>query len=194
MNKRLYTIEIEFDTDIPLAETERRVCASIEELTLKVYFFEGDVSRAPEVVVPHDHRYGFDTSVLAGRVINRTYLQSRETERGAVPFEEFDYLTPLNGGDGFTWRRSLWLREASSNIYERDQSYFMYAPSIHTIQIAAPDTVLFLAQGKDEVPLGDPTSAFRPDGYREAPSLEGLYKKMPIDECISRLRAIAADR
>tara|TARA_R110002074_G_scaffold253081_4_gene425109 strand:+ start:10332 stop:10520 length:189 start_codon:yes stop_codon:yes gene_type:complete len=32
MANRLYKIELEFDEDIPLAETERRVCASIEEL------------------------------------------------------------------------------------------------------------------------------------------------------------------
>lgn len=34
------------------------------EITVKAYFFEGDVASAPEVVVPHDHRYCFNTRVL----------------------------------------------------------------------------------------------------------------------------------
>ena len=29
--------------------------------TVKLYFFDGDVSKLPEVVNPHDHRYDFST-------------------------------------------------------------------------------------------------------------------------------------
>lgn len=34
--------------------------------TVKVYFLDGDVSKVPEVVNPHDHRYAFETTVLSG--------------------------------------------------------------------------------------------------------------------------------
>lgn len=36
--------------------------------TVKLYFFDGDVSKMPEVVNPHDHRYDFDTVCLSGAV------------------------------------------------------------------------------------------------------------------------------
>lgn len=37
-------------------------------LTTKLYFFDGDVSKLPEVVNPHDHRYDFSTVCLSGCV------------------------------------------------------------------------------------------------------------------------------
>jgi hypothetical protein len=160
------------------------------ELTIKAYFFEGDVATAPEVVVPHDHRYGFTTQVLAGESINRRYQPVTEQEPGAKPYEAFDYLTVLNGGNGFTWRQSVWLREKAVTPYVRGGGYASFCEDIHTIQILAPETALLLLQGPDKVPVGVPTTAYRPDGMREPPSLSGLYREMDEDHAVARLNLL----
>jgi len=162
------------------------------ERTLKVYFFDGDVSKLPEVVIPHDHRYGFQTTVLSGCVENRTYFTGNgEYVPWSNAFEEFEYQTPLNGGDGFTWKRTVDLYNKLSNWYDRGCSYRSTSKDIHTIQIRGPRTVLILEQGPDEVPEGVPTRAFRPARQGKVPpSLDGLYNKFTADEALARIRQI----
>jgi len=155
------------------------------EETVKVYFFEGDVATAPEVVIPHDHRYGFTTDVLSGSVANRLWEAS--TEGHGRPFEEFGYLTPLNGGDGFTWRSTAFLQRVAEDVYGQGWRYGMRHDDIHTIQVLAPQTVLLLRQFEDVVPVGQPTRAFKPSGQREAPNLDGLYRPMDADTAMARL-------
>lgn len=154
--------------------------------TVKVYFFDGDVAESPEAVVPHDHRYDFETTCLAGSVVNHAFFETARNERGLQTYERFDYLTPLNGGAGFTWRDTVQLWRASSVRYEPGAAYHMVASQIHTISVR-PDTVLRLVQYADSVPLDAPTAAYRPAGMREAPSLDGLYRPMDADHALMRL-------
>lgn len=158
--------------------------------TTKVYFFEGDIRDAPEVVVPHDHRYSFDTDVLCGALANHTWAEATETTPGAEPFERFAYLTPLLGGNGFTWRESTWLTTLGRKLYRAGNGYWSHHAEIHTIQVCDPETIIVLRQYDDQVAVGVPTSAFKPAGQREAPSLDGLYSRMDADYALKRLRLL----
>lgn len=159
------------------------------ELTVKAYFFDGDVASAPEVVNPHDHRYPFTTTVLSGEVANRQYvpITSERYKHEAEPYERFDYLTPLNGGSGFTWAETQHLFEISNRSYRRGAVYHQRAEEVHTIQLLAPQTVLVLHQFADVVPVDVPTRTWRRD-TREAPSLSGLYRQMDADHAIMRIK------
>lgn len=150
-------------------------------LTTKLYFFDGDVSKLPEVVNPHDHRYDFSTVCLSGCVENQWFEEHRDGAR----YETFSYNTPLNGGDGFEWIGTTRLRIKKRVLRGVGESYLMTYDELHTIRIAANDTVLMLSQYEDRVPVGEPTLTFTLD--REPPSLSGLYGKLTADEIRSKL-------
>ena len=153
-------------------------------LTEKFYFFDGDVSRMPEVVAPHDHRYQFLTKAWRGTVENRVYTRDYLPYSEYKTFQRFSYMTPLNGGNGFTWAAEEKLYLQSSETYF-NRSYWMAADDIHTIQIREAGTILKLYQFEDVVPINKPTSTWTLD--REPPNLSGLYRKPTPDEIISLL-------
>lgn len=152
------------------------------EHTRKVYFFDGNVSQLPEVVNPHNHRYHFRTTILSGVMSNSAY--TRNDKHGEV-YNEFDWSTPLNGGDGFTWRRETRLMERQRFFYIPHEVYNMRAEDLHTIRMHAEGTVLVLDQYEDVVPVGQPTRTFMKE--RKAPALDGLYEKFTADQLLQRL-------
>jgi hypothetical protein len=123
--------------------------------TTKLYFFDGDVNKAPEVVAPHDHRYDFETYVAAGAVDNVWFRRTMSEEIGQI-FNWFEYRTPLNGGNGFTFAGEEMLWEANRSRFTKGESYYMQADDLHTIRIAGSDTVLMLVQFEDVYPEGVP--------------------------------------
>ena len=152
--------------------------------TWKLYFFEGDVEKAPEVVHPHDHRYNFLTDVMSGSVENVLYYEERGF--GAKPFNKFEWRTPLNPGpSGFTYKGETYLKEKVRTLYEKNDGYWMTHEGIHTIRIAASDTILMLRQYEDIVPMGAPTSTY---SQGDAPSIDGLYSRFTADALLDRLR------
>ncbi len=155
--------------------------------TRKVYFFDGRVSQLPEVVSPHDHRYDFMTTVLAGVMSNSTY---RPTAHVGTTYNEFEWRTPLNGGDGFTFKQETKLIETQRFQYANGEAYFMRAEDFHTIRMKQEGTVIMLDQFEDRVPLGKPTRTFMLNS--KAPNLDGLYNKFTPDEHLYRLRQIEA--
>lgn len=172
------------------------------ELTRKVYFFEGDLVDLPEIVMPHDHRYGFTTTVLAGAVRNRTFARIdlktahpaaiqaylAEGTRTLPVHDRFSYSTPLNGGDGFTWEgEDLLLEDTRRGAYTRHQSYRSTPTDIHTLDIRCEGTVILLEQGPDEVPLDGTTTAWRLKGDRTPPDTAGLYDRMAPDHARRRI-------
>lgn len=162
------------------------------ELTLKAYFFEGDVSKLPEVVMPHDHRYAFQTYCLSGAVRNWGF-ESPDGGRDyecASRMDAFAYLTPLNGGDGFTWIAEVELAKFADCYRSRGGSYRLERDDLHTIQIAADQTVLLLAQFADEIGPDVPTFAYKPVGGPKEVSLDGLYDRMDADHALMRLRQV----
>lgn len=152
--------------------------------TVKLYFFDGDVNKLPEVVAPHDHRYDFETYVAAGAVENVTFRRTDDLTKGQM-FNWFEYRTPLNGGDGFTFAGEECLYEAHRARFTNGESYYLQADDLHTIRIAGNDTVLMLVQFEDIYPIEKPSSAFFKD---QAPSLDGLYTKFTADEVTALLR------
>lgn len=150
--------------------------------TIKLYFFDGDVAKLPEVVNPHDHRYPFETHVLAGSSENHWY--ARSAQHGHT-FNRFEYRAPLNGGDGFTFAGEELLMLTRKGEFRKGGRYSMRADEIHTIRMRENETVLMLRQFEDVVPLNQPTQTFT---RGDAPSLEGLYQRFTADQVVSRLR------
>ncbi|WP_157082607.1 hypothetical protein [Sphingomonas asaccharolytica] len=160
------------------------------ELTRKIYFFDGELSQLPELVMPHDHRYAFVTTVLSGAVRNKTFTPlpgiRPELKALAPLYDRFEYRTPLNGGDGFAWVREEHVREHSGGVYTRGRHYRSERHHVHTLDIRCEGTVIMLEQLADEVPMDAPTSAWRRAGDRTPPNLDGLYERMAPDH--ARLR------
>jgi hypothetical protein len=152
------------------------------EETVKLYFFDGDISKLPEVVAPHDHRYDFETWLVAGASDNIWF--ERAAEEGEV-YNWFKYMTPLNGGNGFEFVGEEQLREMRRMRFRKGDSYFMHAEDLHTIRIVENETVLMLVQFEDLVPTDQATNTFTFGG---APSLDGLYSRFTADEVIAKLR------
>lgn len=153
--------------------------------TRKVYFFDGEVSQLPEVVNPHDHRYDFKTTVLTGVMSNSTYHEDTlPFLEGGKTYHEFEYRTPLNGGNGFTYKKTTKLFERQRFFYRAWEHYNMRAEEFHTIRMHAPGTVLVLDQYHDRVPVDVPTRTFVSD--KKAPNLDGLYKRFTEDQAIER--------
>lgn len=169
-----------------------------EALTVKAYFFEGVDPGASEAVNPHDHRYPFSTSIIAGRSEHFRYAEPRPSDAmPGDPFHCFDWLTPLNGGSGFAPAGEARLRRISRERYKPGDSYFCRADEIHTISVDR-DAILLLVQLADVVPLDQPTRTFVP-GWRDKapPDTSGLYSRMTEDEAVARLkllRRIMGDR
>lgn len=156
--------------------------------TVKLYFFDGDVSKLPEVVNPHDHRYDFKTLCVAGLVENIWF--ERDADDG-LPFDRFEYRTPLLGGAnaGFTYSGTDMLRAAVANVAGPGDTYDMRYDEIHTIRMRENNTVIALVQYEDMV-TSAPTLTFTRD--REPPSLDGLYNRFTPDAVLKRLDALHA--
>jgi hypothetical protein len=160
------------------------------KLTMKLYMFNGDCRKLPEVVNPHDHRYDFSTHVLAGRVANLNFAESVEGE----VYNQFEYLTPLNGGEGFsTFSKEVRLQKTSETEYLRDQSYNLSASDLHTISIRNNETVLLLTQKQSVLPLTQSTKTFIKD-TNQPPSLEGLYDRWHTDDLLAVIRQLSEKR
>jgi hypothetical protein len=149
-------------------------------LTVKLYHFDGDVSKLPEVVNPHDHRYAFTTYVLAGAIENTFY----EKHELGMPFSRFAFRTPLLGGTGFGEVDAVNLRKSRCSFFHADSRmrarYTMGIDQIHTINVRENETVLMLYQFEDEIPADQPTYTYCLSDV--PPSLDGLYDRPTPDE------------
>jgi hypothetical protein len=151
--------------------------------TLKAYFFDEEHS---DIVMPHNHRYDFTSTVLAGRLVNHTYSEgSGFRDDSVLRANKFVYFTPLNGGDGFDFLKEIEFRSTGDFTYYRGGTCHSKANDIHTISVKA-GTVLLLTQFADKIGPTEPTHAYRLDS-KEPPSLEGLYKKFNEDTIVKRL-------
>jgi hypothetical protein len=158
------------------------------EQTLKFYLLDGDVTKIPEVVNPHDHRYAFETQVLAGKMFDHRYMIGKESEN-ALSYQLFDYKTPLNGGDGFTFKREEWLKKYHTETMEAGGILFSKPTDIHTIQMGSDQVILCLRQFKDVIPIDQPTSTWVHQGLSK-PDLTGLYSQFTPDEVRDRIKKI----
>jgi len=154
--------------------------------TVKLYFFDNVDPALSEIVHPHNHRYMFDTYILKGRIKNVEYIVADEAT--GKPYERFKFDTPLNGGAGFLWDRSVFLREIDERTYVSGANYFLDSTDIHTLRIPDIHTVICLLQYRDELGL---TETYCKD--REPPSLDGLYTKPTADKVNQRIQQVFPD-
>ncbi|CAM3841835.1 hypothetical protein G6L26_009665 [Agrobacterium radiobacter] len=154
------------------------------EHTRKAYFLNGDVTKLPDVVNPHDHRYHFDTTVICGTMSNSEYIES---SYGSV-YQQFEWRTPLNGGDGFTWKRETKLFEIQRTGYRPGEQYRMKADEFHTIRMHSDQVIIILDQYEDVVPVDQPTLTFMQSD--KAPDLNGLYERFTADDVLDRLTVL----
>ena len=156
--------------------------------TLKVYLMDGDASKLPEVVNPHDHRYSFKTTVLAGEMVDYRFDQSED--EGEL-YNAFDYRTPINGGEGFAHRGVERLKQSVSNVLCKGSTLVTSHKRLHTIGMKSDQTVLMLEQFEDKVPLDVATSCWSPVGKAE-PNNEnsGLYERFTEEELFGRVDLI----
>lgn len=144
----------------------------------KVYFFD-ERQLNPEVVNPHDHRYDFTTRVLAGELVNWRYEETDLNDPHGVVHERFAWMSPLIGGNGFTWDSFRRIAQKSAELYSAGMSHSHMADELHTIGIAKAGTVVEITQGFDVVPLDQPTYTYTKS--LEPPFLSGLYRDMEVD-------------
>lgn len=160
--------------------------------TVKLYFFDGDVSKMPEVVNPHDHRYDFETLCVTGCVENQWFrrVTAPESVTGwqTKTFQRFEYRTPLLGGAGFEHVGEEMLALVKQRQFDPWHLYWMNAEEIHTIRLVENETVIALMQYEDCVKDGVPTFTFTRD--REPPSLDGLYGKFTADQVFDKLKKL----
>lgn len=150
-----------------------------EVLTIKVYFFDG-VGTDGALVMPHDHRYNFGTTVLAGELIDERYALDLCAMPGSDRYSQFYYETPLNDANGgFYYFRDAFLYKAETKRMSKGNYLFTPSQVIHTIKVK-PDTVLCLHQFEDLLPIGAPTRAFK-QGDKAPPNTSGLYTKPTVD-------------
>ncbi len=158
-----------------------------ENYTAKLYYLEGDASKLREVVNPHDHRYGFRTHVLAGSMVDYRYTPS---DLGQV-FQAFDYMTPLNGGNGFTFRGEERLQITDGVHLDAGSVLETSHRHLHTIKMQSDQTVLLLEQFEDALPLDVPTSCWVRQGS-PSPDTSGLYERFTEDQIMQRLAVVSS--
>lgn len=150
--------------------------------TVKIYVIDGDASKLPEVVNPHNHRYAFRTTVLKGSMLDKRFVFGY----GGDVFDAFDYRTPLNGGNGFTWRGEETLLEVGLNFLDQGQALFTRPEMLHTISMREDQTIIMLDQYSDSVPESDPTSTWVRKGEPK-PDTSGLYSRFTEGEFADKL-------
>lgn len=142
------------------------------------------MTKLPDVVNPHDHRYHFDTTVVTGTMSNSHYVESDN----GVLYQQFEWRTPLNGGDGFTWVKEARLEETTRVTHMPGQKYRMWADEFHTIRMHSDQVIIVLDQYVDVVPVDQPTLTFMQSD--KAPNLDGLYERFTADDVLDRLAVL----
>jgi hypothetical protein len=152
--------------------------------TLKLYLFDGDVADLPQIVLPHDHRYHFETFVMFGAYINAWFHEQPYEAPGYTRMNRFKWDTVLKGGGGFSYDGETWLKQSYVQRFQAGTNCVMRPEEIHTIRILYGETALLLEQ--EHAVVTKPTRAY--GGDKEPPSLDGLYGKFTADEIIALLR------
>lgn len=152
--------------------------------THKLYFLP---ENRDGIVAPHNHRYDFQTQLLAGEVEDVRYTQDHLMEQGDQYFEH-EWYTPLSGGYGASpYSEPVRLRRKTSVVASRPgDTWHTKAHRIHTLRPLKP-SVIFLIQK----PRKRPTSMIYLREGQGFPNLSGLYAKPTVDDVIDRLEMFA---
>jgi len=158
--------------------------------TVKIYTFADEAAYSSEVVCPHDHRYDFTTTVLAGTLQNLVYVP--RMNHYSQLFYRHNYRTPLNGGNGFEPAGATYLALTEHSIYGNGEICQMLAEQIHTIRVDSR-SILMLEQAEDRNVVHTATYS----RHETMPSLSGLYRRFYEGEFMDKLHdvceAVGAD-
>lgn len=158
-------------------------------ITTKAYFYDGTpeaLAGMPDLICPHDHRYDFRTTVLAGECVHKRYTVYRNGE-WQQSHMEYEWKSPLLGGNGHTRLGLVSVKQHEEKTFRPGQSYDCRAEEIHTIAVT-PGTILLLAQFADVYAPHIGTSTFVPrvgdtsSVPLYSPSLNELYQPMSAPE------------
>ena len=125
-------------------------------LTLKAYFID-DGSKG-DILIPHNHRYSFDSRIIAGSLVETQYVESLTKPCFLVADQvmKYRYDCIADGGAGYDEATEVWLMKTSTSRYTRyaagvDGAYNNYAhKNIHTLSEIDPGTIILLTQYADE--------------------------------------------
>jgi hypothetical protein len=149
-------------------------------LTLKAYFF--DEGSADDVVVPHNHRYDFDTRVVRGSLCEQRFYTA-QSGMECNRFLRWSFNTPVDGGVGFHAPEYSYLypEDQVKKRHSAGESYFNRAHAdIHTLTAVEPGTILLITQFADR----SPWTTFAWSDIK--PRTAGLYDKMTRAQVIAR--------
>jgi hypothetical protein len=155
---------------------------------VKAYFFEDGMQDLSEVVNPHDHRYNFTTECITGLIRNKWYSKKPHHLRPGRLYTQYNWDTPLNGGNGFSGGHQVMLWGDGAYTAGPGCQYGMLWNEFHTIQVLKPETCIVLIQYGDKVPVGTPTRTFCAD--HEPPKINDLYNKFTSDQVMKRINLL----
>lgn len=150
-----------------------------DKFTLKLYLLEGlNNNNSDFLVHPHNHRYDFNTVVLAGRIANVVFndIGSEKPARteeqkywqdiadgGDYLANRFTYL-PEKGAFGAPVETWLEIDTGKSAGYMPGESYFLKSKQIHTLKTFDEPTLLCLSQFEDKE---DTTNLYLPKNVED---------------------------
>ncbi|KAG2392540.1 hypothetical protein C9374_011265 [Naegleria lovaniensis] len=139
------------------------------------------------VANPHNHRYHFKTTVLAGQMVNKVFEERpwietcRNKKDHAHLFWKFAYFYQNHE---FVKMNQVVLEPTQWEHVHLGESYELSPEQIHTIQVSDQEfTVLFLQQFQDVVSNEFPGAFYCRES--EPPNVQGLYSRyseMEVDE------------
>lgn len=116
-----------------------------EHLTVKAYFF--DHGSNGEMIVPHTHRYSFDTRIVTGQLTENRYAV---INWGEYNTGKWVWRTPIDGGTGMSPAGLDSIRCFSRKTYEAGGNYHNRAHiDIHALSDVQPGTIAILTQFQD---------------------------------------------
>lgn len=163
-----------------------------EQLTVKLYFFDDALTDGEGLVMPHDHRYSFATTVLRGRFTDTSFHRCGGLAPGAEHYHRCEFRSKMAGylDSGFSVIDEADYLRVSERVTMTpgDGTLVRDATDIHTISIEEPGTVLCLLQGADT--RDHPTSSWVLSG--EKPPVVGadLYRRFSPGRVAERLSDI----
>lgn len=152
-----------------------------EHLTVKAYFF--DHGSNGEMIVPHTHRYSFDTRIVTGQLTENRFAI---INWGEFNTDRYEWRTPIDGGEGMRLVGPDSIRCFSRKTYTAGHGYYNRAHAdIHALSDVQPGTIAILTQFQD---VGSPvTLAWSPEKPVERP-----YVHMERHDISARLEQLQA--
>jgi hypothetical protein len=125
-----------------------------DKLTVKLYFIDPKHINAPagdDLVIPHTHRYAFESTVLAGKLGHMQFEECGATDHNAEEVERFTYVPEAKTRIGGL-QAHIRLIQSVDHRSHLNPSYWCDTKTIHTLAVPREQVLLGLVQFADTVP------------------------------------------